>query len=66
MGEIVNSISDALLEQSTAAQEIARHVEHISSMADPSASATQGIASEADALLKDAEALHRALERFRV
>ena len=66
VGEIVNSISDALLEQSTAAQEIARHVEHISSMADRSASATQGIASEADALLKDAEALHRALERFRV
>ena len=66
VGEIVNNISDALVEQSTAAQEIARHVEHISSMADRSASATQGIAGEAEALLRNAEALHGALERFRL
>ena len=66
VGEIVNNISDALVEQSTAAQEIARHVEHISSMADRSASATQGIAGEAEALLSNAQALHGALERFRL
>jgi hypothetical protein len=35
-------------------------------MADRSASATQGIAGEAEALLRNAEALHGALERFRL
>ena len=66
VGALVSNISDALLEQSSAAQEIARHVERISYMADRSATATHGIAGEAQALLKEAEGLHQALEHFRV
>lgn len=64
VGDIVNSISSALEEQSQAAQEIARHVEHISQMADRSAVATSDIASEATALTGDAESLRSALDRF--
>jgi methyl-accepting chemotaxis protein len=64
VGDIVNSISSALEEQSHAAQEIARHVEHISRMADRSAVATSDIATEATALTGNAESLRSALDRF--
>ena len=66
VGDIVNSISNALEEQSQAAQEIARHVEHISQMADRSAVATSDIAGEATALTGNAESLRSALDRFHI
>jgi len=64
VGDIVGSISDALAEQTQAAQEIARHVERISQMADRSAAATREIAGEAHTLTGNAENLLGALERF--
>ncbi len=66
VGDIVTSISSALEEQSQAAREIARHVEHISQMADRSAVATSDIASEATALTGNAESLRSALARFHI
>ncbi|MDD3354465.1 methyl-accepting chemotaxis protein [Zoogloea sp.] len=64
VGHVVSSISDALREQSVAAQEIAHHVEHITQMADRSEAATREIALEAVALTGNAESLRAALARF--
>ena len=64
VGDIVSSISDALSEQTTAAHEIARHVERISQMSDRSATATEEIALEAQTLTGNADSLRSALARF--
>ncbi|WP_300438997.1 methyl-accepting chemotaxis protein [Zoogloea sp.] len=64
VGDIVSSISDALSEQTTAAHEIARHVERISQMSDRSAAATEEIALEAQTLTGNADSLRSALARF--
>ena len=66
MGDIVTRISDALVEQSVSAQEISRHVELISRMADRSAMATQSITGEAQALARSADGLRTALDRFQI
>ncbi|WP_374245153.1 methyl-accepting chemotaxis protein [Zoogloea sp.] len=66
VGDIVTRISDALVEQSVSAQEISRHVELISRMADRSAMATQSITGEAQALARSADGLRTALDRFQI
>ncbi len=66
VGDIVGRISDALSEQSVAAQEISRHVELISRMTDRSAAATQAIAGEAQGLSQNADGLRAALDRFHI
>jgi methyl-accepting chemotaxis protein len=66
VGDIVGRISDSLAEQSVAAQEISRHVELISRMADRSAVATHAISGEAQALSQSAEGLRTALNRFHI
>lgn len=66
VGDIVGRISDALAEQSQAAQEISRHVELIARMADRSTLATNEIASEAQALSTSANGLRTALDRFHI
>ncbi len=64
VGDIVSSISHSLEEQSTAAGEIARHVDNIGLMAERSAAVTRDIASEAESLTRAAVGLHASLGRF--
>ena len=66
VGDIVSRISDALAEQSVSAQEISRHVELISRMADRSAMATHAITGEAQAVSQSADGLRMALDRFHI
>ncbi|WP_341678927.1 methyl-accepting chemotaxis protein [Niveibacterium sp. SC-1] len=65
VGSVVQSISLALSEQTAAAEEIARHVEHISLKAETSASATRAIAGESLDVKAVSEDLHRAMAQFR-
>ena len=66
VGDIVSSISHSLEEQSTAAGEIARHVDNIGLMAERSAAVTRDIASEAESLTRAAVGLHASLGRFKL
>ena len=65
VGSAVETISAALVEQTTAAQELARHVEQIARMAETSSSATSDIAAEGRSLDEVSRALTAAVGQFR-
>ncbi len=66
VGEVVQSISTALSEQSLAANELARHVEKVAEMADATSAATREIADQSRELDDVSKEMIEASDQFRV
>jgi methyl-accepting chemotaxis protein len=64
--KVINQISTSLGEQSSAAGELAKNTERVSSMSEENASAAEGLLTLANDLESHAREVRRAVEVFRV
>ena len=64
--EVVNNISSSLREQSTASEDLARHVEKVAQMTEENSAAAAQTASAASGLEKLADTMRIAVSRFKV
>nr|HQT27348.1 methyl-accepting chemotaxis protein [Burkholderiales bacterium] len=62
----VGEISSALIEQSTASNDIAHHIEQVSQMTEQNSDAAQKTADSADRLQQLADDMRTAIERFKI
>ena len=66
VGAVIDEISCALVEQNTAASELAKNTERVSSMSEENASAARGLLGLANSLEEKAREVRHAVDSFRV